>query len=64
MKSLSLFTVDFEERTLLHPAFLSYLVEGEIIIILQVIHSLKVNIVIILPGGGGDNNNTSSNPQS
>jgi hypothetical protein len=39
-------------------------VEGEIIIILQVIHSLKVNIVIILPGGGGDNNNTSSNPQS
>jgi hypothetical protein len=27
-------------------------VEGEIIIILPVIHSLKVNIVIILPGGG------------
>jgi hypothetical protein len=39
-------------------------VEGEIIIILPVIHSLKVNIVIILPGGGVDNNNTSSNPQS
>jgi hypothetical protein len=38
--------------------------EGEIIIILPVIHSLKVNIVIILPGGGGDNNNTSSNPVS
>jgi hypothetical protein len=38
--------------------------EGEIIIILQVIHSLKGFIVLILPGGGGDNNNTSINPQS
>jgi hypothetical protein len=46
------------------PLSLSYLVEGEIIIILPVIHSLKVNIVIILHGGGGDNNNISSNPQS
>jgi hypothetical protein len=36
--------------------------EGEIKKILLVIHSLKVNIVIILHGGGGDNNNTSSNP--
>jgi hypothetical protein len=36
--------------------------EGEIILILLVFRSLKVNIVIILHGGGGDNNNTSSNP--